>query len=62
MAYGAATCFIELLGSEKGCSQAKRVKRANIRTKRQEQVRKQMEEEQAAAAEAEAAGGKDEEK
>ena len=59
---GAETVFIELLGSEK-VIEAKRVKRAEIRTKRQEQVRKQMEEEQqAAAAEAEQAGGEEEKK
>jgi large subunit ribosomal protein L17 len=51
---GAATCFIELLGSEK-VIEAKRAKRAEIRTKRQEEVRKQMEDQQAAA-EAEQAG------
>ena len=45
---GAATCFIELLGSEK-VIEAKRAKRAEVRTKRQEEVRKQMEEQQAAA-------------
>ena len=58
---GAATCFIELLGSEK-VIEAKRAKRAEVRTKRQEEVRKQMEEEQAAAAAAgdpePAAGGR----
>jgi len=46
---GAATVFIELLGSEK-VIEAKRAKRAEVRTKRQEEVRKQMEEEQQAAA------------
>src|ERR1700722_18596487 len=45
---GAATCFIELLGSEK-VIEAKRAKRAEVRTKRQEEIRKQMEEQQAAA-------------
>jgi large subunit ribosomal protein L17 len=57
---GAATCYIELLGSEK-VIEAKRAKRAEIRTKRQEEVRKQMEEEQAAAA-AEQGGGEEEKK
>src|SRR6266481_4138059 len=57
---GAATCFIELLGSEK-VIEAKRAKRAEIRTKRQEEVRKQMEEQQAAA-EAEQGGKEDETK
>src|SRR6266568_5642345 len=42
---GAATVYIELLGSEK-IIEAKRAKRAEVRTKRQEEVRKQMEEEQ----------------
>ena len=55
---GAATVFIELLGSEK-VIEAKRAKRAEVRTKRQEEVRKQMEEEQQAAA---AEKGNDEEK
>jgi len=45
---GAATVFIELLGSEK-VIEAKRAKRAEVRTKRQEEVRKQMEEQQQAA-------------
>src|SRR6201985_3166762 len=45
---GAATCFIELLGSEK-VIEAKRAKRAEVRTKRQEEVRQQREEQQAAA-------------
>ena len=57
---GADTCFIELLGSEK-IIEAKRSKRAEIRSKRQEQIRKQMEEEQAQAA-AEQGGGSEEEK
>ena len=57
---GADTCFIELLGSEK-IIEAKRTKRAEIRSKRQEQIRKQMEEEQAQAA-AEQGGGAEEEK
>src|SRR6478672_4456034 len=57
---GAATCYIELLGSEK-VIEAKRAKRAEIRTKRQEEVRKQMEEEQAAAA-AEQGAGEEEKK
>ncbi len=52
---GADTCFIELLGSEK-VIEAKRAKRAEVRSKRQEEIRKQMEEEQAAAA-AEQGGG-----
>ena len=60
MGDGAATCFIELLGSEK-VIEAKRSKRAEVRSKRQEQLRKQMEEEQAAAA-AEQGGGEDEKK
>src|SRR5712672_1691279 len=46
---GADTCYIELLGSEK-IIEAKRAKRAEVRTKRQEKIRKQMEEEQQAAA------------
>ncbi len=46
---GADTVYIELLGSEK-VIEAKRAKRAEVRTKRQEKVRKQMEEEQQAAA------------
>jgi large subunit ribosomal protein L17 len=46
---GAATCFIELVGSEKFID-AKRTKRAETRAKRQEELKKQMEEEQAAAA------------
>ena len=45
---GAATCFIELMGSEKHIGE-KRAKRAEIRSKRQEEVRKKMEEEQKAA-------------
>ena len=58
---GAETCFIELLGSEK-VIEAKRAKRAEIRSKRQEQIRKQMEEDQAAAAEQSAAEGGEEKK
>ena len=59
---GADTVFIELLGSEK-VIEAKRAKRAEIRSKRQEEIRKQMEEEQAAAAaEQETAGGEEEKK
>ena len=59
---GADTVFIELLGSEK-VIEAKRAKRAEIRSKRQEEIRKQMEEEQAqAAAEQEQAGGEEEKK
>jgi len=46
---GADTVYIELLGSEK-VIEAKRAKRAEVRTKRQEKIRKQMEEEQQAAA------------
>src|SRR5260221_1563957 len=46
---GAATVYIELLGREK-IIEGKRAKRAEVRTKRQEEVRKQMEEEQQAAA------------
>src|SRR5712671_1591591 len=57
---GAATCYIELLGSEK-VIEAKRAKRAENRTKRQEEVRKQMEEEQTAAA-AEPSGSDEEKK
>src|SRR5256886_14600866 len=38
---GASTCYIELLGSEK-VIEAKRAKRAEVRTKRQEEVRKQI--------------------
>jgi large subunit ribosomal protein L17 len=56
---GAATVYIELLGSEK-VIEAKRAKRAEVRTKRQEEVRKQMEEQQQAAAEEK--GSDDEEK
>jgi large subunit ribosomal protein L17 len=58
---GAETCFIELLGSEK-VIEAKRAKRAEIRSKRQEEIRKQMEEEQAAAAAEQEQGGGEEEK
>lgn len=57
---GALTCFIELLGSEK-VIEAKRAKRADIRTKRQEEIRKQMDEQQAAA-EAEQASSEEEKK
>jgi len=46
---GADTVYIELLGSEK-IIEAKRAKRADVKAKRQEKVRKQMEEEQASAA------------
>ena len=46
---GADTVYIELLGSEK-IIEAKRAKRADVRSKRQEKIRKQMEEEQQAAA------------
>jgi len=45
---GAETCFIELVGSEK-VIEAKRAKRAQVKAKRQEEIRKQMEEEQAQA-------------
>ena len=58
---GADTVFIELLGSEK-VIEAKRAKRAEIRSKRQEEIRKQMEEEQAAAAAEQEQGGGEEEK
>ncbi|HET9837731.1 MAG TPA: 50S ribosomal protein L17 [Candidatus Angelobacter sp.] len=58
---GADTVFIELLGSEK-MIEAKRAKRAEIRSKRQEEIRKQMEEEQAAAAAEKEAGGGEEKK
>jgi large subunit ribosomal protein L17 len=58
---GADTVFIELLGSEK-VIEAKRAKRAEIRSKRQEEIRKQMEEEQAAAAAEQEQGGSEEEK
>ncbi len=56
---GAETCFIELVGSEK-VIEAKRAKRARVRAKRQEEIRKQMEEQQAQAAPEE--GGEDEKK
>jgi large subunit ribosomal protein L17 len=56
---GAETCFIELVGSEK-VIEAKRAKRAQVRVKRQEEIRKQMEEEQAQAAPEE--GGEEEKK
>ncbi len=46
---GADIVYIELLGSEK-IIEAKRKKRADVKAKRQEKVRKQMEEEQASAA------------
>ena len=51
---GAATCFIELLGSEKFIEK-KREKRAEIRAKRKEEIQKQMEADQETAA-AEQAG------
>ncbi len=57
---GAETCFIELLGSEK-VIEAKRAKRAEVRAKRQEEIKKQMEQEQEAAA-AEQGSGEDEKK
>jgi len=56
---GAETCFIELVGSEK-VIEAKRAKRAQVRAKRKEEIRKQMEEEQAQAAPEQ--GGEDEKK
>ena len=56
---GAATCFIELVGSEKFID-AKRTKRTEARAKRQEELKKQMEEEQAAAAAEK--GGEDDDK
>ena len=58
---GADTVFIELLGSEK-VIEAKRAKRAEIRSKRQEEIRKQMEQEQAAAAAEQEQGGGEEKK
>src|SRR5215470_2762328 len=51
----APTVFIELVGSEK-VIEAKRAKRAEIRAKRKEEIRKQMEEEQQQAAAAEQGG------
>jgi large subunit ribosomal protein L17 len=45
----APTVFIELVGSEK-VIEAKRAKRAEIRARRKEEIRKQMEEEQQQAA------------
>jgi large subunit ribosomal protein L17 len=56
---GAETCFIELVGSEKAI-EAKRAKRAEARSKRKEQIKKQMEEQQAAAEKEE--GGEEEKK
>jgi large subunit ribosomal protein L17 len=47
---GAETCLIELIGSEK-IIEAKRAKRAAARTKRKEEIRKQMEQEQPPAEE-----------
>ncbi|HWZ45052.1 MAG TPA: 50S ribosomal protein L17 [Candidatus Saccharimonadales bacterium] len=58
---GAATCLIELLGSEKFID-AKRSKRAETRAKRTEKLKKQMEEEQASAAAASEKGEDDEKK
>jgi large subunit ribosomal protein L17 len=58
---GAETCFIELLGSEKAI-EAKRAKRAQARSKRKEEIRKQMEEQQAAASKEEGSGGEEEKK
>ncbi len=55
---GAATCYIELLGSEK-VIEAKRAKRAEVRTKRQEEIRKQMEEQQQAAEAEQGPAGED---
>jgi large subunit ribosomal protein L17 len=46
---GADTVYIELLGSEK-IIEAKRKKRADVRSKRQEKIRQQMEEDQKSAA------------
>src|SRR5215470_12426234 len=51
----APTVFIELVGSEK-VIEAKRAKRAEVRAKRKEEIRKQMEEEQQQAAAAEQGG------
>jgi len=55
---GGDKCFIELLGSEK-VIEAKRAKRQEVRAKRQDEIRKQMEEQQATAAPEEGAEGKD---
>ena len=49
MGDNAPTVFIELVGSEK-VIEAKRAKRAEVRAKRKEEIRKQMEEEQQQAA------------
>ena len=51
----APTVFIELVGSEK-VIEAKKAKRAEVRAKRKEEIRKQMEEEQQQAAAAEQGG------
>ena len=56
---GAETCFIELVGSEK-VIEAKRAKRAEVRAKRQDEIRKQMEEQQEQAAAEQ--GGEEEKK
>lgn len=57
----AATVFIELVGSEK-VIEAKRAKRAEVRAKRKEEIRKQMEEEQQQAAAEQGAPPEEEEK
>ena len=56
---GAETCLIELVGSEK-VIEAKRAKRAEARSKRKEQIKKQMEEQQPTAEKEE--GGEEEKK
>ena len=57
----APSVFIELVGSEK-VIEAKRAKRAEIRAKRKEEIRKQMEEEQKQAAAQEGGAPEGEEK
>ena len=57
----APTVFIELVGSEK-VIEAKRAKRAEVRAKRKEEIRKQMEEEQQQAAAEQGAAPEEEEK
>ena len=57
----APTVFIELVGSEK-VIEAKRAKRAEVRAKRKEEIRKQMEEEQQQAAAEQGAAPEGEEK
>src|SRR5262249_5529823 len=57
---GAETCYIGHVGSEKA-NEAKRAKRAEARSKRKEEIKKQMEEQQAAAAKEES-GGEEEKK